>query len=250
VRHTNYDALATAYDRRYTEDDYSGIESALLEFIASPPEHVLEVGCGTGHWLQVLSAHDLRPTGLDLSLPMLSCARIKLPAGRLIQGRAEDLPFENHSVDRVFCMNAHHHFADKPAFFAETHRVLRPGGSIMTVALDPHTGTDQWWVYDYFEGTLAIDHERYPSCEQIRDWMRKSGFMDTYSCVVQHECDKVPAEVALQNGTMTSAYTSQLAVLTQDELSKGIERIRAALAQDHKLSLCADLRVYATFGRA
>ena len=51
----------------------------------------------------------------------------------------------------------------------------------MTVALDPHTGTDQWWVYDYFEGTLEIDRQRYPSCDQIREWMSDAGFVDTFS---------------------------------------------------------------------
>ena len=120
----------------------------------------------------------------------------------------------------------------------------------MTVALDPHTGHDQWWVYDYFEGTLDIDKERYPSCGQIRDWMREAGFRDTYSCVVQHEADKVPAEVALQNGTLSPAYTSQLAVLSQDELSEGIERIEAALSKDSGMHLSADLRIYATFASA
>jgi SAM-dependent methyltransferase len=113
--------------------------------------------------------------------------------------------FERSVTDHLFCINAHHHFANKPRLFSEAHRVLRPGGSLMTVALDPHTGTDQWWVYDYFEGTLAIDKERYPSCDQIREWMSNAGFADTYSCVVQHETDKVAADVALQSGMITPA---------------------------------------------
>ena len=120
----------------------------------------------------------------------------------------------------------------------------------MTVALDPHKGADQWWVYDYFDGTLAIDKERYPSCERIREWMSNAGFTDTNSCVVQHEADNIPADVALQNGMVTPAYTSQLAVLTEDEFSEGVKRIQAALAKDHRLSLDADLRVYATYGHS
>ena len=53
VRHTNYDEVAATYDRRYAEDDYSGIERALIDFLGSPARHVLQVGCGTGHWLSV-----------------------------------------------------------------------------------------------------------------------------------------------------------------------------------------------------
>jgi SAM-dependent methyltransferase len=248
VRHTNYDAIAAAYDRRYVNEDYSGIERALLEFVGNASQHVLEVGCGTGHWLQLLNSRNLIATGIDLSWGMLSSARAKLATVRLIQGLAEDLPFNNANFDRVFCINAHHHFGNKPNFFAEARRVLRPGGLLMTTALDPHTGTDQWWVYDYFDGTLAIDKERYPSCEQIREWMSSAGFTDTYSCEVQHEAGQVAADAALQNGMITPAYTSQLAVLSREELSEGLTRIAAGLAKDNSLQLRADLRVYATYG--
>jgi hypothetical protein len=42
----NYDELAASYDRRYQDEDYSGIEHALLEFIGSGSSlRVLGVGC-------------------------------------------------------------------------------------------------------------------------------------------------------------------------------------------------------------
>ncbi len=118
----------------------------------------------------------------------------------------------------------------------------------MTVALDPHTGTDQWWVYDYFEGTLEIDRQRYPSCDQIREWMSDAGFVDTFSREVQHIPGDISAAEALQSGFVSPGHTSQLAVLTSDEFSAGIARIRAALAEDGATRLSADLRVYATYG--
>ena len=188
--------------------------------------------------------------GIDPSFPMLSRAREKLIRPDVISGRAENLPLASHTFDRVFCINAHHHFLDKPRFLSEVYRVLRPGGSLMTIALDPHAGADQWWVHDYFDGTLIIDKERYPSCGQIREWMRNADFTDTYSSVVQHEAGGVAAEPALRDGTMTPSYTSQLAVLTGDELLAGTKRIQAALAENNQLQLWADLRVYATYGRA
>ena len=248
MRHTNYDDIANAYDRRYSEEDYGGIERALVEFVGDCSGG-LEVGCGTGHWLNQLQKRGINAVGIDPSLPMLSRAWEKLARRALIRARAENLPLADCTFDRIFCINAHHHFADKPSFLSEAHRVLRPGGLLMTVALDPHAGADQWWVYDYFDGTLAIDHERYPSCEQIRDWMRTAGFTDTYSRVVQHEAGGVGAEAALRNGTITPRYTSQLAVLTGDELLTGLRRIEAEVAVNKGLQLWADLRVYATYGR-
>ena len=46
MRCTDYDEIAVTYDRRYEEQDYAGIERALIEFVGSR-SRVLEVGCGT-----------------------------------------------------------------------------------------------------------------------------------------------------------------------------------------------------------
>ena len=161
---------------------------------------------------------------------------------------AENLPFADGQFDRVFSINAHHHFADKRLAFHEARRVLRSGGAIMTVALDPHTDADQWWVYDYFDGTLEIDQERYPSCYQLREWMREAGFAATVTHEVQYFPDDISAEAAFRNGIVAPDYTSQLAVLTNDEFSAGVRRIQEALTRDAATRLTADLRVYATYG--
>ncbi len=250
MRHTNYDEVAAAYDQRYGEEDYSGIEEALIDFVGGTAQRVLEVGCGTGHWIQRLQNRNISAVGIDPSWSMLSRAQTKLISTCLIRARAEDLPFRNGRFDRLFCINAHHHFADKRRAIAEARRVLRTGGSLMMIALDPHTGVDRWWVYDYFDGTLDIDKQRYPSCEQIREWMTAAGFVDTYSCEVQHLPGDVSVDAALDSGMITPGHTSQLAVLTSDEFSAGLARIRAALADNPAARLTADLRVFGTYGVA
>jgi ubiquinone/menaquinone biosynthesis C-methylase UbiE len=250
MRHTNYDSVAATYDRRYVDEDFGGIEGALIEFLGDAPGKVLEVGCGTGHWLRRLDERHIKATGIDPSQAMLAHARAKVTAGGLIRARAEDLPLATGRFNRLFCINAFHHFAVKRAAVNEARRVLGRGGAMMTIALDPHTGIDRWWVYDYFPQTLEIDKQRYPSCEQIREWMRDAGFLNTYSREVQHLPDDVLAVEALQNGTVSPGHTSQLAVLTSDEFSAGVARIHAALAADRDMHLSADLRVYATYGTA
>ena len=250
MRHTNYNELADTYDRRYEDEDYSGIEQALVDFVGSSSQRVLEVGCGTGHWLWKLQKLNISAIGVDPAWPMLSRARARLGSGGVIRARAEDLPFRSGVFDRLFSINAHHHFTDKRRAIEEAHRVLRPGGTLMLIALDPHTGVDQWWIYDYFPGTLDIDKERYPSCGQIRAWMNAAGFADTHTREVQHLPGDVSAHEALESGVVDPVHTSQLAVLTADEFSAGVGRIRAALARDGNTRLLADLRMYGTYGIA
>jgi SAM-dependent methyltransferase len=250
MRHTNYEEVAATYDRRYLDEDYAPIERALFEFIGANRRGVLEVGCGTGHWLERLQDCDVRATGVDPSAAMLSHARGKVPSGRLIGGRAEELPFVDGQFDRLFCINAFHHFADKRRAIEEARRVLRVGGAMLTIGLDPHVGIDRWWIYDFFPETLAIDKQRYPSCEQTRALMQAAGFADARSREVLHFPEDMLATEAFQKDIVNPAITSQLAVLTGGEFSAGVARIRAAIAKEGTTRLSADLHAYATYGVA
>jgi ubiquinone/menaquinone biosynthesis C-methylase UbiE len=120
ARHVDYDHIAKTYDRRYQENDYSGVLAALMVFVGEHSnQHILEVGCGTGHWLRSLDGGETRVTGVDASARMLARARVQAPRAVLVQRAAERLPWAGESFDRVFCINALHHFRDKVAFLRE-----------------------------------------------------------------------------------------------------------------------------------
>lgn len=252
-RSVDYDKIAATYERRYDENEYAGTEHALLRFVGDAPDtRVLEVGCGTGHWLGLLSRRGIWVAGLDASVQMLAGARRHASDAALAHGRAEHLPWRDAVFDRVMCVNALHHFADPPAFLQDARRVLRPGGAVMTIGLDPHTGLDQWCIYDYFEGTLTIDKRRYAPAERIREWMATAGFIECATALVEHLPIQLLAREALDHGRLDKAVTSQLAVLTDEEYQRGIDRIRAAIeaaaSRGEPLYLTADLRLYGTFG--
>ena len=253
TRRVDYDQIATTYDRRYQQNDYSGVEAALIAFVGERfDQRVLEVGCGTGHWLRLLCGSGTRVTALDASAQMLARAKTQARRAALVQGLAERLPWTSESFDRVFCINAFHHFQDKAAFLSEAMRVLRPGGLMMTVGLDPHAGVDRWYIYEYFENALEIDRRRYPASSQIREWMQAAGFDDCVTREIQHMPVRLAAREALEQGRLEKSATSQLSVLTDEEYGRGIDRIREAIesAEVRGESLClgADLRLYATFG--
>lgn len=115
-----------------------------------PGHHVLDVGCGTGTLLKLLSSQagaDGHLTGVDLSEGMLEVARAKLdglPAD-LILANAEELPFPNASFDRVTTSLAVHEMtvAGRLNTLMEMRRVLKPDGLAAVAEMRP---PDTWYL--------------------------------------------------------------------------------------------------------
>ena len=249
----DYDQIAATYNKRYERNQYAQVEQALLQFVRGQEGlKILEVGCGTGHWLDVLHTDGHSVVGLDLSAQMLNQANSLVPDVALIRGRAEHLPFPAETFDRVFCINALHHFTDKPAFLREVQRLLCPGGRMMSVGLDPHTGMDQWYVYDYFPESIEIDKQRYPTASSLREWMREVGFEASTTREVEHWNIRLPAREILKQGRLEKTATSQLSVLTDEQYQRGMQRINADIEHAEEkgeiLLLTSDLRLYETTG--
>ena len=252
-RSADYDTVASRYDRRYEGQEHEGIESALRSFLAGGQGlDVLEAGCGTGHWLPLLTTRAGRLAGIDPSAGMLERARQVEHGAWLVRARAEELPFATGSFDRVLCVNAFHHFAAKATFVREARRVLRSEGGMMILGLDPHTEFRSWWVYDYFDGALERDLARYPASREIRTAMAEAGFARCATREAQPIMKRVPAGTALERGLLDRSATSQLMILSEEEYQDGLERIRgasaAATAAGGDLVLATDLRLYATTG--
>jgi SAM-dependent methyltransferase len=241
----DYDDVASAYDRRYETNRFEGIASALGRFIAEAGSvDVAEVGCGTGHWLAGLAGRVRSAAGLDLSSEMLRRARAAAPRALLARGRATELPWGTARFDRLFCINALHHFGDAAAFLGDARRVLRSTGALLIIGLDPHTGLDRWWIYDYFPGALDADRARHPSTAVVRAQMRAAGFEETITGLAQHLPAAVPFAAAEERGIFDRRTTSQLMIMSDAEYAEGLQRLRA----ERPPMLHADLRLYATIG--
>lgn len=269
-RATDYDAVAERYDVRYGRYSYAGVRDTVLSFLGDATA-VLEVGCGTGHWLAEIGTR-LKPSpfedcaddgnakasarqwlaGIDPSTQMLDRARRAAPAAQLVRARAEALPWRDQAFDRVFCVNALHHFTDREHFFAEARRVLRPGGGLLSIGKDPHREGDTWWVYDYFEETRAIDRVRYAPVKTLRGEIARAGFAWAESLEADHIEIMVPAAEALAegaDGVVTPSFTSQLTVLSGEEFARGVDKMRQAdAAAGGALQLVTDFKLYATIG--
>jgi ubiquinone/menaquinone biosynthesis C-methylase UbiE len=247
-----YDEIAQVYDQRYVGNDYHGIEKTLSGLVRGR-DRVLEVGCGTGRWLDVMRGWGCTVVGLDPSAQMLYVARERIDGGYLARGCAEALPFEAGSCDAVVVVNALHHFDDPARFAKEAMRVLRPGGVVATIGLDPGQGADSWYIYDYFNDVRESDCERYPSCDLIRGLLKAAGFEQATTSLAQRMKRTVDARSYLERGEGAKHTTSQLVLLSDEAYSEGLEQIwrdiRGAEEQGQSLTLRGDLHLYVTSGR-
>src|SRR5574341_9398 len=222
----NYDVIAPKYDARYSQNPLAGVSRELRELVAqSQARDVLEVGCGTGHWVIELFPLVRRIVGLDFSFGMLEQAQAQNDALLLTNGDANHLPFPSASFDLVLSLNALQHYTDQRAFITEARRLLRADGALAIVNLDPHIGRDQWYLYDYFEGVKAADLRRFPSSGTILDWMLAAGFVCTEWRVAEHIHQEFVGREVLDNPFTQKGGSSQLALLNDAIYDAGLERI-------------------------
>ena len=94
--------------------------------IGKPRPGILDIGCGTGANLQMLSQFGAAE-GVDVSIEALDFCRARGLA-EVKQGAAEHLPFADASFDLVTGLDVVEHLDDDIAGLREMRRVLRPDG--------------------------------------------------------------------------------------------------------------------------
>jgi ubiquinone/menaquinone biosynthesis C-methylase UbiE len=106
-------------------------ESMVRQYIApgKGQARVLDLGCGAGGVIELLSRQVPLAVGVDPDLDSLRGHRDQVT--RLCAGRAECLPFDAEAFDLVTCSWVLEHLARPAEAFGEIARVLRVGGHLV-----------------------------------------------------------------------------------------------------------------------
>ena len=138
------------------------------------PQKILDCGCTIGHnslpWAQTFADSELH--AIDISPGLLRYAHARAQAmgipAHFRQMNVNQLKFEDNSFDVVFSSMVLHELPlkDIRAYFQEAHRVLRPGGLMLTMELPPKSVMS---AYDNFYLNWDSYYNNEPYFKPFRD---------------------------------------------------------------------------------
>lgn len=124
-------------------------------------DSILEVGCGDGFYLHMLSSLGLRLrlTGVDINSMALESARKNLKGKEIVLRQAdlmEKLPFKSLTFDKVIMSEVCEHLPDDVKGLKEVKRVLKRNG-ILVITVPNHNYPLFWdpvnWMLEHFFNT-------------------------------------------------------------------------------------------------
>ena len=150
--------------------------------IKHKPQHILDLGCGTGSSTLMLKQAYPRAevTGLDLSPYMLKIAEHKGKQADLNinwqQGLAEATNFENAAFDLISIAFLFHEtpIEISQSVLKECHRLLKPKGQIVILDGNQQRLRHTPWLIELFREPYSQVYAE----GWINDWLKSAGFVE------------------------------------------------------------------------
>jgi ubiquinone/menaquinone biosynthesis C-methylase UbiE len=161
------------------------VRQATLELVKiEPGEPILEVGCGTGSLTLAAKAKAgprSQVCGIDIAPDMIATARQKAArAGLDIQfqvGRIESIPYPDNQFSLVLSSMMMHHVHGNEAKqkgFGDIFRVLKPGGRVLIVDMEPPQNPHIRGLAGHILGQALFAH----NVRELIPLLEKSGFVE------------------------------------------------------------------------
>ncbi|WP_458527430.1 malonyl-ACP O-methyltransferase BioC [Onishia taeanensis] len=228
-----FSRAASRYGELATAQQAMG--QALWQRLPEHATHILDLGCGPGHWTARLADHystshsTPRVVGLDLAPGMLATARSQ-HGDRLdwLCGDAAHLPLADQSLDLVFSNLAIQWCPDTDAVLAELNRVLRPGGRALINMLGPGTLAEVGWAWSRPAALL-----RFHSLETLEQAAHRAGFVeaDLEQVDARFHYPDLPAVMASIKG-VGAQLSRPTSPLTRGDVTRARERYEQLRTSD------------------
>jgi trans-aconitate methyltransferase len=216
------------------------LAAAALELLdAKPGEHILDLGCGTGHLTARIAETGAHVVGIDRSPEMIRQAKGKYPSLRFEVMDAREIELDGQ-FDAVFSNATLHWIKEPERVIAGIEKLLRPGGRFVAeFGGKGNTGEllkaiQHAWVKLGLAGP-APHPWYYPSLAEYAGLLEQHGFEVTHASLVDRPTLLDDGERGLRNwlAMFGSAFVEGLPKATQDQVLTEIEReLRPKLFHD------------------
>ena len=146
-----------------------------IETALGDAQTVLNVGAGAGSY----EPADRQITAIEPSAEMIQ--QRSASKATVIQGSAEDLPFDDKSFDASMAVLTIHHWSDQERGVMEMRRVT--GGKIVFLTYDP--SFRGFWLADYFPALVTLDEGQMPQMANYEKWL---GSVEVSAVPIPHNC--------------------------------------------------------------
>lgn len=169
------------------------------------PKSILDIATGTGDLaIAMAKATDAKITGFDLSAGMLEVGKVKVKDENLqdqiemIQGDAENMPFEDNSFDVITVSFGVRNFENLEKGLNEIYRVLKPGGKLIILEFSQPESFPMKQLYGFYSRSIlprigkkiSKDQSAYtylpdsvqafPYGNEMKKILKKSNFVNPY----------------------------------------------------------------------
>ncbi len=125
--------------------------------------------------------------------------------------------------DLIFSVDVIHHIRDRPQYYKEAYRVLKPCGKICTVTDSEAIIYRRQPLSVYFSETIAAELERYPRLASLQTYMAAAGFKDLA------ETEVAFAYPLREIQAYRDKAFSSLHLISETAFQRGIERMEQDL---------------------
>lgn len=220
-RADSFGAQAEAYAEHRPDYPVAAIRWALEPLGPSERLDVLDLAAGTGKLTQGLVAEGHRVTAVEPNEQMLSELVRRVHDVRALPGHAEHIPVPDQTVDAVFVGTAYHWF-DQEKALPEIARVLRPGGVLAALWIEPDPDVE-WFAEFERVSASSVESQR----QSPVDIMKHPSFGPPEHNVFPHALRRDSPEALVAT---TNTY-SRLLVIDDEERAAINDRMRAFLRE-------------------
>ena len=184
----HYDAVADTYDDHYDQVHGRCYHTHISRYIMkSLPAgvHLLDIGCGTGLFVEKYTESGGHAVGIDISRGMIGRAHLRCGTSEFTIGTGERIPFRDNSFDAVSSLLVFSYLGDPVAMLDEAYRVLRPGGIIAICTLGKKLLTRGIPILYHISEKMKVRHvvmknfgERYYDENEMYDLFENAGFTE------------------------------------------------------------------------